>query len=138
MPQLSGLCTVTDVYDQESEDVMNAISSTSSMNAYQYGIAGIQAAMARLNTSADGVARVADVASGNGSGGYQAAYQQFQTPFDPTSANADTSGVERQTSMNLVDQMVQSRVAVLDVHANVRSIDAARSVYEQILSIGDA
>ena len=44
----------------------------------------------------------------------------------------------RQCSMNLVDQMVQSRVAVLDVHANVRSIDAARGVYESILSIGDA
>ena len=42
----------------------------------------------------------------------------------------------RRPEVSVSEQMVQMRLATLEVKANVRTIEAARDVYESILQIG--
>ena len=55
---------------------------------------------------------------------------------DPSNPIADGQGLVRQPEVSVSDQMVQMRLATLEVKANVRTIEAARDIYESVLQIG--
>lgn len=140
---------------------MSSISSSLS-SPFSAGLSGIRAATKRLDAVADNLANMDNVVAtsqpafqqrtittaplaGNlpgGAGGGVAVTgvalgsAQGRLAYDPSNPIADQQGLVRQPDVEVSDQMVQSRLAVFEVKANVRTLEAARDIYESVLEIG--
>jgi flagellar basal-body rod protein FlgC len=136
--------------------------SSSLSSPFNVGLSGIRAATKRLDAVADNVANMnnvvptsqlafqertittapvaGDLPGGAGGGvavtGVALGSAQGRPAYDPSNPIADEQGMVRQPEVSVSEQMVQMRLATLEVKANVRTIDAARDVYESILQIG--
>jgi flagellar basal-body rod protein FlgC len=136
--------------------------SSSLSSPFNVGLSGIRAATKRLDAVADNVANMnnvvptsqlafqertittapvaGDLPGGAGGGvavtGVALGSAQGRPAYDPSNPIADEQGMVRQPEVSVSEQMVQMRLATLEVKANVRTIEAARDVYESILQIG--
>ena len=140
---------------------MSSISSSLS-SPFNVGLSGIRAATKRLDAVADNVANMnnvvptsqlafqertittapvaGDLPGGAGGGvavtGVALGSAQGRLAYDPSNPIADEQGMVRQPEVSVSEQMVQMRLATLEVKANVRTIEAARDIYQSILDIG--
>ena len=140
---------------------MSSISSSLS-SPFNVGLSGIRAATKRLDAVADNVANMnnvvptsqlafqertittapvaGDLPGGAGGGvavtGVALGSAQGRPAYDPSNPIADEQGMVRQPEVSVSEQMVQMRLATLEVKANVRTIEAARDIYQSILDIG--
>jgi len=136
--------------------------SSSLSSPFSAGLSGIRAATKRLDAVADNLANMnnvvptsqsafqqrtittaplaGDLPGGAGGGvavtGVALGSAQGRLAYDPSNPIADRQGLVRQPDVEVADQMVQSRLSVLEVKANVRTIQAARDIYESVLEIG--
>lgn len=136
---------------------MSSISSS-----FSTGLSGIRAATKRLDAAADNLANMdnvvaasqpafqqrtittaplaGDLPGGAGGGvavtGVALGSAQGRLAYAPSNPIADRQGLVRHPDVEVADQMVQSRLSVLEVKANVRTIQAARDIYESVLEIG--
>lgn len=93
-------------------------------SSFNSGLSGIRAATKRLDEAAENVAAMGALAG---------APAQQQPPVATTPTNGTTNGP---VEVDLASQMVSARQAVLEVRANVRTIDAVREMYEAVLELG--
>lgn len=140
---------------------MSSISSSLS-SPFSTGLSGIRAATKRLDAAADNLANMnnvvatsqpafqqrtittaplaGDLPGGAGGGvavtGVALGSAQGRLAYAPSNPIADRQGLVRHPDVEVADQMVQSRLSVLEVKANVRTIQAARDIYESVLEIG--
>jgi flagellar basal-body rod protein FlgC len=145
----------------EKRPTVSSISSSLS-SPFSAGLSGIRAATKRLDAAADNVANMdnvvatsqpafqqrtiitapvaGDLPGGAGGGvavtGVALGSAAGRPAYDPSSPLADRQGLVRHPDVEVADQMVQSRLSVLEVKANVRTIQAARDIYESVLEIG--
>jgi flagellar basal-body rod protein FlgC len=136
--------------------------SSSLSSPFNVGLSGIRAATKRLDAVADNVANMnnvvptsqlafqertittapvaGDLPGGAGGGvavtGVALGSAQGRPAYDPSNPIADEQGMVRQPEVSVSEQMVQMRLATLEVKANVRTIEAARDIYQSILDIG--
>ncbi|MEI6400957.1 MAG: flagellar basal-body rod protein FlgC [Actinomycetota bacterium] len=140
---------------------MSNISSSLS-SSFSAGLSGIRAATKRLDAVADNLANMDNVVptsqlafqertittapvagtlpGGAGGGvavtGVALGSAQGRLAYDPSNPIADGQGMVRQPEVSVSEQMVQMRLSTLEVKANVRTIEAARDIYESVLEIG--
>jgi flagellar basal-body rod protein FlgC len=145
----------------ETRPTVSSISSSLS-SPFNVGLSGIRAATKRLDAVADNVANMnnvvptsqlafqertittapvaGDLPGGAGGGvavtGVALGSAQGRPAYDPSNPIADEQGMVRQPEVSVSEQMVQMRLATLEVKANVRTIEAARDIYQSILDIG--
>jgi flagellar basal-body rod protein FlgC len=135
---------------------------TSISSSFSAGLSGVRAATTRLAATADNIANAGNVVAtsrpayqertvltapvggslpgGVGAGvavtGVALGSAGGRLAYDPSSPLADGQGLVRLPEVDLAAQMVQLQTSRAEVQANVRTIDAARDVFESILELG--